>query len=397
MITVEEAIKQINAIKRNYGDEWVSIEKSVGRILAEDILADRDLPPFDRVSMDGIAVLHNSIAVSNGHWTIEKIAPAGSPQQVLENGSQCIEVMTGAVLPQNTDTVIRYEDLEIVDGIARLKDVHVRQGQNVHTQGKDTRQGSLLVSKGKTIDAATIGTLATVGKANVQVRKVPRILVVSTGDELVAITETPAAHQIRRSNVYSIQSLLRAKAFQADELHIEDDKEKVIQALSLAIEKYDVLILSGAVSKGKYDFVPEALESLGIEKQFHRVAQRPGKPFWFGVNKQVVVFALPGNPVSSFMCTVRYVLPWLHRQMIEEDIQEQYAVLEQDVHFSPDLVMYKVCKTYFNSKGQRVARPVSYNGSGDLASLSRGNAFVELPRGRDFFPKGSVLACFIFG
>lgn len=397
MITVEEAIKQINAIKRNYGDEWVSIEKSVGRILAEDILADRDLPPFDRVSMDGIAVLHNSIAVSNGHWTIEKIAPAGSPQQVLENGSQCIEVMTGAVLPQNTDTVIRYEDLEIVDGIARLKDVHVRQGQNVHTQGKDTRQGSLLVSKGKTIDAATIGTLATVGKANVQVRKVPRILVVSTGDELVAITETPAAHQIRRSNVYSIQSLLRAKAFQADELHIEDDKEKVIQALSLAIEKYDVLILSGAVSKGKYDFVPEALESLGIEKQFHRVAQRPGKPFWFGANKQVVVFALPGNPVSSFMCTVRYVLPWLHRQMIEEDIQEQYAVLEQDVHFSPDLVMYKVCKTYFNSKGQRVARPVSYNGSGDLASLSRGNAFVELPRGRDFFPKGSVLACFIFG
>jgi molybdopterin molybdotransferase len=311
-----------------------------------------------------------------------------------------MEVMTGSVLPDNTNTVIRYEDITIKNGIAMVHVDSLQKGQNIHEKGKDRKVGDLLIAKNTKIAAAEIGVLATVGKSFVKVAKHPKIMIVSTGDELVDVEKIPRDHQIRRSNIFTLVSLLERLNISSETAHITDDKPILKSKIKTYLKDYDVLLFSGAVSKGKFDFLPEVFDELGVEKLFHKVAQRPGKPFWFGStkntdllakqpnNKNTIVFGFPGNPISTFVNCLAYFYPWYYKS-VGLDYEQETAILSSTVSFKPNLTYFLQVK--LSSRfGHLVATPVLGNGSGDLASMIHADAFIQLPQGQTVFEKGAV-------
>ena len=395
LIKVKEALEIVVNNSQNFGIEEVDFLNSSGRILKENILADRDFPPFDRVSMDGIAI--SSAAFNSGQRTfkIEGIQAAGSEQLTLQNAGNCLEAMTGAVLPKNTDAVIQYELLTIENGIATINLEAVKSFQNIHLKGTDKKQGDLLVKENTLISPAEIGVFATVGKSVVKVAKQPKVIIVSTGNELVEVDENPADHQIRRSNVFTMVSLLEKLQIKAETLHILDDKQVLLTQIESLLKNYDVLIFSGAVSKGKFDFIPEVLNEMGVKKLFHEVKQRPGKPFWFGKKNKKVVFAFPGNPVSTFVNCVKYFYPW-HYKSVGLNFENQHqAILSEDFYFKPELTYFLQVKLN-QVEGKLWATPISGKGSGDLANLAEADAFLELPDNRSNFTKGEVFPVIIY-
>ena len=386
MISVQEAQKIVLKNRLDFGSEKIPFIKSVGRVLKEDILADRDFPPFNRVSMDGIALDYTSFKNGERAFFIEGIQPAGSPQISLSNNKNCIEVMTGAVLPANTNVVIRYEDVLIEHGIAKIQIEEVSYFQNIHEKGKDRKEGDILIQKNKRIAASEIGVLATVGSSKVMVAKQPKVMIISTGDELVGVNETPLDHQIRMSNVYTLVSLLDRLHVSSKTDHISDDKPILKKKIKEYLKEFDVLLFSGAVSKGKFDFLPEVFKELGVEKLFHKVSQRPGKPFWFGQMKTCRLFAFPGNPISTFANCLAYFYPWYFKSL-GVNTTEETAILTENVSFKPNLTYFLQVKLT-HKNGCLLAAPIKGNGSGDLASLVNSDAFIQLPKDKNEYKKG---------
>lgn len=410
MISVQNAKNVILDNTQNFGTEEIPFMQSVGRVLKENIVADRDFPPFNRVSMDGIAINYSYFKNGQRSFKIEGIQAAGSKQLTMQNSANCIEVMTGSVLPNNCDTVIRYEDVTIENGFATIEVDVLTEFQNVHNKGKDGKVGDLLIESNTKISAAEIGVLATVGKSFVKVAKQPKVMIVSTGDELVGVDEFPLEHQIRRSNVFTLVSLLDRLQIPSETSHIADDKLVLKDKIEAYLQEYDVLLFSGAVSKGKFDFLPEVLSELGVKKLFHKVAQRPGKPFWFGIvdilntNTQQVnqnlknnttVFAFPGNPVSTFVNCLVYFYPW-YKKSVGILSEDKTAILNRDVTFKPNLTYFLQVKIT-NNNGQLLATPIKGNGSGDLASLTEADGFLELPKTEEtLFKKGSLFPLIVY-
>ena len=389
MTSSPKALEIILDQSEDFGVEEVDFIHSLGRILKEDIVADRDFPPFDRVSMDGIALSSDSFNNGQRSFKIEGIQAAGSEQISLNNSKNCVEAMTGAVLPRNTDVVIQYELIDIKDGMAYVNVEEVKNFQNIHKKGLDRKQGDALINKDTIISAAEIGVLATVGKSKVTVAKQPKVLIISTGNELVEVNQTPKDHQIRRSNVYNLVSLLERLNINAETAHIQDDKETIKSKIESYLKEFDVLLFSGAVSKGKIDFIPEVLDELRVNKLFHRVSQRPGKPFWFGKKQNKTIFAFPGNPVSTFVSCIKYFYPWFNRSMGISSKNDDLAVLSEDFTFKPDLTYFLQIKLE-NKGGTYFATPIKGKGSGDLANLIDADAFLELPADRTNFTKGEI-------
>jgi len=396
MTTVEQATEIILANAPSFGVEQVPLGQAVGRILQQEIYADRDFPPFNRVSMDGISIVFDQFKNGQRAYKIESLQAAGAAQLTLQDNGHCMEVMTGSVLPAGTDTVIRYEDLEISNGVATIQIEDIREGQNVHRQGLDRRAGDLIVPKATRVSPAEIGVAASVGLPFLTVGKMPKLAVASTGDELVDVSEKPLAHQIRKSNVHTLAASVAEWGIPADLLHLPDEKNAIREILGKALLEYDAVLLSGGVSAGKLDFVPEVLEELQVAKLFHKVSQRPGKPFWFGKSGRAAVFAFPGNPVSSFMCLNRYFWPWLRQGLGLEAFKKQYAVLAKDFFFRPDLTYFLQVKITSSDEGKLIASLIEGKGSGDLANLVEADAFLELPKGRNEFKAGEVFPVMLF-
>ena len=383
MISVEEALEIVLSIPGNYGVEKVPLQHTFNRFLAEDIFSDRDAPPFDRVMMDGIAI--NSSVLSDNQkdsFFIEGIQAAGDIQKVLNNKYNCLEVMTGAILPQNTDTIVPYEDIEIIDNNAHLKKSVVPKTY-IHLKGSDHKKGILALPKSKRLNAADIGLLASVGISLVPVFKMPKIAVVATGNELVEVDAVPENHQIRMSNVYALQAALNADGIASTIFHLIDDEVILLKQLSSIVYEYDVVLISGGVSKGKYDFVPVILDKLGVQKLFHQVAQRPGKPFWFGHQplQNTHVFALPGNPVSTFVCYQFYFRHWLFASFVNQ-LKHPLIQLSGTTTANNNLSLF--IPVVINNKGNEVTI-VSNNGSGDLFSLANIDGFILVPKGADIY------------
>ena len=397
MISVEEALQILAANTKDFGTEEIALSDSINRILKEDWIADRDLPPYDRVTMDGIAINFSAFDSGARSFPIEDVAAAGMPQKTLINNQACLEVMTGSILPKGVDTVIRYEDLNMEDGMAHLQIDTITKAQNIHFKGEDRTAGQLVARLNSKCSPAEIGLGASIGKAKVKVAKLPKLMVISTGDELVQIDEQPLQHQIRRSNVFRLITTLKAYNIEADSNHLDDNRDEIKATIEKYLEVYDVIILSGGVSKGKFDYLPSVLEELGVEKLFHKIKQRPGKPFWFGKFEDAcTIFALPGNPVSSFLCMQRYFRYWLELSQSSQVPTLNYAILASDVHFKPDLTYFLEVKLHSNHDGKLMAKPMKGNGSGDLANLVTADAFIELPRGRNEFFAGEVFPFFFY-
>ena len=392
MVTVEEAKRIIGNEQLNLNVKRVKLSNALGQVLAENLFADLDFPSYDTVRMDGIVINYDSFERGNRVFKIEKLNGAGMPQATLENEENCIEIMTGAVCPIGANTSIRYEDLKIENGKATVLIDNIRKNQNIHFKGTNRKKGDMIVPKGRLITAAEIGVGATIGKSFLKVKTFPKIAVVSSGDELVKVSQKPKPHQKRRSNAHACVAQLVAMGVSADAFHFEDNVESIQSNLSKILENYQVVVLSGGVSMGKFDLIPKVLESLGVQKLFYKVKQRPGKPFWFGKHdsKGVKVFAFPGNPVSTFVGMEAYLLPWLRTNLGMPEKQLPFVVLAQEVVFKPDLLHYLQVAIEYTSDGKISVHPRRGKGSGDHANLADVDGFIILPRGKEVFNKGEV-------
>lgn len=389
MIGVEEATRLIQSHRYPVTTETVGLTNLVGRTLAESVRADRDFPPFHRVAMDGIAV--NARATQpGGPLVLEGVQPAGVAPHTLSNPAHAIEVMTGAVLPVGTDTVIRYEDIRKENDRVIINLEAIIPGTHIHRQGADAHNNDVLLQAGTLLTPAEVAVLASVGKATALVYAFPSAAVIATGDELVEVHATPLPHQIRQSNVHALLAAMQQHGWKANAFHLPDTRDVIHQQLTTLVHDYDVLLLSGGVSAGKFDYIPEVLEACGIQKIFHRVNQRPGKPFWFGTstNSRKVVFAFPGNPVSTFLCFYRYTWPWLQASF-GQHAEPMYAVLAETYEFQPNLTYFLQVRVV-QEQGVLNAYPHTGGGSGDFINLLGADGFLELPADRSQFTKGEV-------
>jgi molybdopterin molybdotransferase len=346
--------------------------------------------------MDGIALHYAALAAGRVDFRIERTQLAGAQPEPLSDPHAAIEIMTGAALPPGTDTVVRYEDLTIDEHPPRQATVRVpppRQGHNVHTRATDQAAGTQLLAPGLRLSAAEIAVAATVGAATLAVARRPRLAVVSTGDEIVPVDQTPLPHQIRRSNAYMLQAALASDGAASEAFHFNDDLASLKAGLPALLAEFDAVLLSGGVSKGKADFLPQALRELGVEQLFHGVAQRPGQPFWFGQRPSgAAVFALPGNPVATFVGYYRYVRGWLLQSQQAAPATHQPAVAElaEPVDFKPALTYFIPVRLAPGVDGRLLAHPVATSGSGDLAALLSGDGLLELAPGQTHFAAGTA-------
>jgi molybdopterin molybdotransferase len=389
LLSVQEATTRVLETATGFGVETVSFETACGRILQEPLRADRDMPPFNRVMMDGIAINHADWAKGQRVFPIAGTQFAGMPAQVFQTSGTCWEVMTGAPMVEGTDTVVPYEDLRMDHPTATILLEEVTRGQHVHHQGTDQRTGDVLLEAGVKLTAADIALAASVGKTMLSVSKLPRVAVVASGDELVSPHDTPLPYQIRQSNIFALKAALGTLGIQVDLFVFRDDLEELSAGIPPLLGQYEVLMLSGGISKGRADFIPQVLKQAGLEVRVDKVAQKPGKPFLFGLCGKVAVFAFPGNPVSTFMCYHRYFLPWL-QQSLGTLGKSFRAVLAEDVPFKPNLAYFLQVKVTAEAHGGLLAFPVPGNGSGDFANLAEADAFLELPAGQDLYRKGEA-------
>jgi molybdopterin molybdotransferase len=376
--------------------ESLPLVQCVGAVLRENIYAERDQPPFDRVAMDGFAVSTAGLR-SGKPLLVQAMQAAGDPPLSLASPQHAIEIMTGAVLPAGCDAVIPVEQSRLSEiepqTVSFDPELRIAVGQNIHRRGSDVRQGALLLSNGVRLGAPEIAVAAGAGMPRIRVSAQPTISVVSTGNEIIEPGEPILAHQVRRSNAYGIVAALRRQGFQriADE-HLPDELGALKTRLRVLVQTHDVLILSGGVSAGRLDLVPAALAGIGVREVFHKVAQRPGKPLWFGIAPTgTAVFALPGNPVSTLVCLARYVLPALYAAMGETPPRAPERIaLAAPVEVRAALAFFLPVKIMIDDWGRPWAELRTTNGSGDYAALTGTDGVVELPPGPHTHPKGFV-------
>ncbi|GAB3719030.1 molybdopterin molybdotransferase MoeA [Spirosoma lituiforme] len=400
MLTVTDAFALTQQHRLYLPTEPVSLADAAGRVLREGVRADRNFPPFNRVAMDGIAIRFADYAAGQRTFRIEGTQFAGQPQQTVSDANACLEIMTGAMLPIGTDTVIRYEDVRIADSQATITIEEVQPGQHIHPQATDRRAGDELLSNGMWLGPSELAVAASVGQTTLTVTALPRVALVSTGDELVDVADAPLPYQIRRSNTYMLRTALATLGIAATLHHIVDDEAVLKSKLATLLADNDVLILSGGVSAGKADFVPSVLAQLGVQKHFHKIDQRPGKPLWFGTteapNGQTqagptkAVFGLPGNPVSTVLCGYRYVLPYVRTSLGLPSAPIRYAQLATPIVFKPAITYFLPVRLTSERDGRTLAHPLPGSGSADFANLLAADAFMELPAERSEFGAGEA-------
>ena len=398
LIAVKEAARIVEESTGTLPAEEVSLVDSIGRALRQTVQAERDVPPYDRVMMDGIAFNYRDWQNGMRQFSIAGTQAAGSPPKTLSGSGNCFEIMTGSVLANGCDCVAPYEEVEISEGKAEIIDGFTPQpGRFIHKTGSDYPSGATLVQPGCRLTSRQIAVAAAGGCTQLRVTRLPQISLVSTGDELVEIDQPVERHQIRSSNAYSLQAGLAALGISTvNRCHLKDRPEELEKKLAGLLEDFHVLILSGGVSKGRYDYVPEILQKLGVKKLFHGVAQRPGKPFWFGVKEGgPPVFALPGNPLSTLVCFHRFVVPALQKMLGLSPPQPVWASLAEPFDFKPPMTFFLPVITESRTNGLLYATPRPVSNSGDYASIVETTGFVELP-GEDLneFPTGYVAKYF---
>ncbi len=391
MIEVTEALEIIFRHVRPLPPQ--SHAPALGRVLAEDVASDLDMPPFDKAMMDGYAVRAADLTAGPRVLeVIEEITAGRVPTKPVGPG-QAARIMTGAPMPADADAVVMVERCETVSETSVRINGPVEANQNVQARAQDMRRGDRVLSAGTLLRAQEIGLLAIVGRASVLVHPVPRVAVLATGDELVEPDHAPGEGQIRNSN----GPMLLAKAAAAGGLphYLGIGRDNVSHLWQLIGEglTHDVLLLSGGVSAGKLDLVPEVLRELGVEAHFHKIRMKPGKPLFFGTRGEALVFGLPGNPVSTFVCFDLFVRPALRRLsgLPAEPPPFARLPLAQDFRYATDRPTYHPAKIEAGAVGDQV-RPVPWSGSADLRALTAANALMLLPPGDYSYRKGAAMS-----
>ncbi len=393
MTTPQEAEAAIRRHAVRLEPESRPLSALLGAVLHAPLIGTRDQPPFDRVTMDGIAFASGAWAAGRRQVRIAGTQAAGSPPLELPEEAACFEVMTGAMLPQGCDCVVPVERIEVADGCARLApELEVSAGMNVHPHGLDCRTGTLQLPAGIKLGPPEVAVIAANGMASAKVNRAPRICVISTGDELREPGENVAAWQIYRSNAYGVLAALQRRGVpHLSHDHLPDDRAILFARLQAHLSTHDVLVLSGGVSMGRFDYIPQVLAELGIEMIFHKVEQRPGRPMWFGTGRGKTVYALPGNPVSTLVCLVRYVFAGLDAACYAQPAAAETVALSSATVPKPALTLFVPVKLLHEGSGRALAQLCPTQGSGDFISLVGTDGFIELPPGPAELPAGSVV------
>lgn len=383
MISVEDALALILSQIRETGSERIDITSSLGRVISENIYARRNNPPFDNSAMDGYAVIYDNIKGATKEnptvFNVIEELPAGyTAKKDVKNG-EAIRIMTGAPVPGGADTVVMVEDTE-KDGERVRIFREVRLGENIRRAGEDIKTGDLVVPKGTVIRPAEVGIMATCGRAFVSVYQRPKVAVISTGDELVDVDEEATEGKIVTSNSYTLSAMATHCGAEAIQIGIARDtkkdlKEKLTQALHA-----DVIITSGGVSVGDFDFVKDVLKELGSEMKFWKVAMKPGKPLAFGTIGGKPAFGLPGNPVSCMVCFEQFVRPSLLKMMGHSRIYRPviHATLKEDIKKKPGRKHF--LRSFVRLEhGEYSVTTTGDQGSGILRSMVAANALLIFP------------------
>ncbi len=361
--------------------EEIRLEDSLGRVLREDLHADRAFPPFDRVTMDGIAF--RATDFSHSPLILQGLHPAGAPDPGPLKPGHCWQIMTGATLPADCDTVVPYEEIELTETSARITE-DFETGQCIHRQGSDAAADTLLLKSGTHITPGHLGMMASIGAAQLSATRLPIIRILTTGDELIPVVETPLPHQLRQSNGCTLLAAVqRWGPAKASWTHLPDDFKATRDGIAAALEEADLVILSGGISKGKKDFVRPAIEELRSEPIFHGVAQRPGKPlgFWPGIA------ALPGNPNSTLTTFHRYLVPLLNKMTGAPAQSTMNLRLSEPLKRHPKLTMLLPVK--LNSQGEALI--LSPQNSGDFITPLEATGYLEIPPGSDSATHGAYI------
>lgn len=372
----------------NFTTTDCSIDASSGRILREDIVADRPLPPYNRSMMDGYALRLSDIAKVQS-FKIASIASAGSQEKVLgKTIGCCIEIMTGAVLPSGADIVIPYEETEILGNgeVHILPEANHIVGNAIHAMGSDHNSNEVLVRAGCIIGSREIAIAATCGYSILKVSKRPSIAVVSTGDELVSVSERPKSYQNRRSNDLSMVAVLNSAGYQVKKrAHLYDERESMKASLVKMTESHEIILVSGGISRGRKDFIPGILDEIGLSCKFHGVAQKPGKPLGYWCNDYCAVFALPGNPLSTLTCLHQYVLPALEKASGKKVNKNTNVELTEATDGIQDITTFLPVSV----SSDNMAALCPCRNSGDLVKILSSDGYIELPPKAVHYPRGS--------
>jgi molybdenum cofactor synthesis domain-containing protein len=383
MIPVSAAIQTVLGHTTPLGPEEVALVQTINRVLASDIIADTDLPPFDRAQMDGYAIRADDVAQTPARLRIVGESAAGAGWHHEMKGGEAVRIMTGAPLPTGADAVqqveLTREDKDSVEILAP-----VEAGRSIVRQASEIKAGQTVLCAGQQINAAMIATLASFGYAQVKVGRRPRVTVMATGSELVDVHQKPARDQIRDSNNYTIEAYAAQSNAVVERLPLAgDDTQELKRNIRQGAERSDILITSGGVSMGVYDFTKAALKELGAEIFFERVALRPGKPTVFARLGNSLVFALPGNPVSVAVTFNLFVRPALRAMQgaRETTLPHEHALLTRDLKGSVDRESYLPAILRTNDKGALLAEPLKWGGSSDFVGFAKATALIDVPAG----------------
>ncbi|MFQ5963969.1 MAG: gephyrin-like molybdotransferase Glp [Candidatus Scalinduaceae bacterium] len=377
MISVDEAVQIVLKKIKTLPPKKVRLDDALGLCMAEEIRSDLDMPPFNKSAMDGYAVIAKDIVnVPADLDVIENIRAGYNPKKKVRRG-QAAKIMTGSVVPRGADVVVKVEETK------SLSETRVRilrkmsKGNNIAKKGEDMRAGYIVLRRGTKIRPQEVGILATVGAEKVKVFSTPNIGIISTGDELVKITRKPKPWQIRNSNSHSLAAQARQIVADVEILGMANDDKNEIKKLVKKGFKKDILILSGGVSMGEYDLVGEVLRDNGVKIFFEKVALRPGKPTVFGKKDDTLIFALPGNPVSTFVTFELFVRPSIKKMMGFQFYENSvlYAEVEKEIKVKRKRREYRPAFLRYVDRTWKVS-PVGWHGSGDLFSTTKANCLL---------------------
>jgi molybdopterin molybdotransferase len=379
-LKVSEAQQIIIDAVGTMGVESVALAQSLGRVLGEDVRANRDQPPYDVSAMDGYAL--RSADVGNVPVTLavsEDIKAGDMPSKTVQAG-QCARIMTGAPVPQGADAVLRVEDTQALsDGRVQIN-CSVKIGNDIRYRGESMRDGEVVLTAGTEIVPGVVGMLAMVKAANIKVYRQPRVAILSTGDELEGLNDAFDANKIPDANSYALMAQVQALGIQPVLLGIaRDDPDELRRHLQTGLQ-YDALLVSGGTSVGVHDYVRPTLQALGVEMKFWRVSMKPGHPMAFGSTDKTFVFGLPGNPVSSMVCFEQFVLPALRRMMGCPRLHRRTvaARLTHDVKHKHSRTEF-VRVTLRSEEGGYAATSTGAQGSGILPSMAKADGLLVVP------------------
>jgi molybdopterin molybdotransferase len=394
MTSFDDALNIIlDSVKTHLGSEKTGILDSAGRVPVEDIVSDCDIPAFDYSAMDGYALVSSdSIGASAGSGIKLKVAGefrAGGDTSATVGPGEAVKIMTGAPIPEGADAVIMVENTEEKDGVVEIFE-EVEKGKNIRFAGEEIKSGDIVLTQGSLITPACIGMLASLGRSMIKVSEKPRVAILTTGDEVINIEEKMEPGKVRNSNAYSLYSqIIESGGIPVNKGIARDSKENLRTSLEECLD-CDIIVTSGGVSMGEYDYVKDVMNELGMDEKFWKVAMRPGKPNLFGTIKGKPFFGLPGNPVSTMIGFEVFVRPTIMKMLgcYGEQRREVEALLEEDVKTKKGLTFFVRAQTRWEDGGY-VTKTTGLQGSGMLSSMVKANSFIITSEDEETVKKGS--------